>query len=143
MLREEPVFCAREERGDMFLSSDHGRRRRFSGSTSLWLRSQGFEDGDLRTEIESSDGTWRCPVARACEQGELHHLAWLYYNGAASDASRVSGGGKDMRTPIQLACEHGHLDVCKWLVGHTQRAAKPDVLSLLFACENGHMHVCE
>ena len=76
----------------------------------VWLVEQGF--GDLRGRIIESDKE-RCPMAWACEKGELGVCKWLYDHGAAADISKLDNMGA---TPMFIACEEGHQKVCKWLL---------------------------
>ena len=115
-----------------------------------WLGSQGYESGNLRSEIcirkvsfcqgDIVKHVRRRPMARACELGDLRVCKWLHKYGAEKDVFLCSSGYDD-RTPMQLACEHGHLEVCVWLGGEC--GVEADVYSVGLACERGHFLVCQ
>ena len=114
-----------------------------------WLGSQGYESGNLRSEICIRNVSFcegdivkqvrRRPTARACELGDLRVCKWLHKHGAEQDAFLCSSGYDD-RTPMQLACEHGHLEVCVWL--GDECGVEADVYSVGLACERGHFLIC-
>ena len=54
------------------------------GATArAWLAEQGFAEGDLRSEI-SIDEKMKCPMAWACQKGELGVCKWLFGPGGAA-----------------------------------------------------------
>ena len=110
-----------------------------------WLAEVGFAEGDLRSEI-TIDEKMKCPMAWACQSGELGVCKWLHKNGAAEDVTKANTTAG--ATPMYLACQEGQLSVCKWLfkVGATADMTKANnngVTPMFIACENGHLPVCK
>ena len=109
-----------------------------------WLKQQGFQKDDLRSEAKMMEG-WRArPMMRACEMGELNVCKWLYDNGAAADVTRAN---RDGDTPMHYACKYGHLSVCQWLfkVGAAGDINKADIdndTPMMLANNGGHLKVC-
>lgn len=110
-----------------------------------WLKKQGFQEGDLRSEANLDYYGMTTPMARACLMGKLHVCKWLHDHGAAADITSVDDEGN---TPMYWACQHGHLPVCKWLY---QLGAAADITNadnygqtpMLIACAEGRLLVCE
>eukprot|EP00617_Octactis_speculum_P026245 CAMPEP_0185754860 /NCGR_PEP_ID=MMETSP1174-20130828/13446_1 /TAXON_ID=35687 /ORGANISM="Dictyocha speculum, Strain CCMP1381" /LENGTH=85 /DNA_ID=CAMNT_0028433237 /DNA_START=101 /DNA_END=354 /DNA_ORIENTATION=+ len=74
-----------------------------------WLLQAGFQPGDLRSE-QLMKGKSRCPMAWACQNGQLSVCQWLFEMGAARDICRANDEGT---TPMMWACLQGHLSVCR------------------------------
>ena len=94
-----------------------------------WLAGQGFAEGDLRSEITINE-KMKCPMAWACQSGELGVCKWLHKNGAAEDVTKANTTAG--ATPMYLACQEGQLSVCKWLfkVGATADITKVTSMGL-------------
>ena len=111
-----------------------------------WLTAQGFQGGDLRSEVTVGGFRKMTPMAQACFQGELHVCEWLYAHGAAADITKADKWG----TPMYFACAQGHLNVCRWLY-HAGAAA--DIVRVAYhftgetpmlgACKHGHLSICQ
>ena len=111
-----------------------------------WLLEQGFKDGDPRGTAEMDGWRKMCPLARACEMGELRVCKGLYTNGAAADITKPDMWGF---TPMLWACSNGKLSVCKWLfeVGAaadiSKRTRYGHETAMHLACNGGHLSVCK
>jgi ankyrin repeat protein len=110
-----------------------------------WLANAGFADDDLRSSTTFDNYTVRCPMARACEGGELSVCKWLHENGAAADLSKADNDGC---TPMYIACHEGQLSVCKWLfevgaAADITQATNLGCTPMWAACELGHLSVCK
>jgi len=110
-----------------------------------WLAGQGFAEGDLRSEIPINE-RMKCPMAWACQSGELGVCKWLHDNGAAADIRKANSTAG--ATPLHLACQEGQLSVCKWLfeVGAAADITKVDndgVTPMYIACHQGQLSVCK
>jgi hypothetical protein len=111
-----------------------------------WLLAQGFKYGDLRSDAWIDfQNPQICPMARACQKGQLNACKWLYAHGASADITKANNGGN---TSMHWACQNGHLSVCKWLfeVGATTDIVKADnngCTPMFMACSFGHLSVCK
>ena len=110
-----------------------------------WLKDEGFTAGSLRSEEEMSDGRRMCPMARACDEGQIKICMWLYDNGAAEDIRRANERGY---TPMHYACSKGHLLVCQWLyeMGEAEEIFVANLngwTPMHMACQGGYLPICK
>lgn len=109
-----------------------------------WLVGQGFRPGDLRRLARMHDNFWRmCPMARACDKGQLGVCKWLYDNGVDIHTENDHGF-----TCMHKAGFSGHLHICKWLLekggrGQLTKKNHSGLTPLSLACGKGYLDVCQ